>query len=78
METFPVLLALWAGNSPMTCEFPIQRLVTRKFYIFFHLRLKKRLKKIIETLVIWDGIALIMTSLQLLDEARQRYCGCLN
>ena len=44
METFSVLLALCAGNSPFTCEFPSQRPVTRSFD-FFYLRLKKRLSK---------------------------------
>ena len=31
METFSVLLALCAGNSPVTGEFPTQRPVTRSF-----------------------------------------------
>ena len=34
METFSALLAIWAGNSPVTCEFPVQRLVTRSFDFF--------------------------------------------
>ena len=42
METFSALLALCAGNSPVTGEFPSQRPVTR---IFFDLRLNKRLSK---------------------------------
>ena len=29
METFPALLAICAGNSPVTDEFPAQRPVTR-------------------------------------------------
>ena len=33
------LLALCAGNSPATGEFPSQRPVTRSFDVFFHLRL---------------------------------------
>ena len=45
METFSVLLALCAGNSPVTGEFPSQRPVTRIFYVFFHLCLNKRLSK---------------------------------
>ena len=45
METFSALLALCAGNSPVTCEFPSQRLVTRIFDVFFDLRLNKRLSK---------------------------------
>ena len=45
METFPVLLALCAGNSPVTGEFPSQRPVLRNFDVFFVLRLNKRLSK---------------------------------
>ena len=45
METFSVLLALCAGNSPVTGEFPSQRPVTRSFDVFFDLRLNKRLSK---------------------------------
>ena len=45
METFSALLAICAGNSPVTCEFPIQRPVTRSFDVFFDLRLNKRLSK---------------------------------
>ena len=43
--------------------FPSQRTVTRSFNVFFDLRLNKHLS-IIQTPVIWDAIALIMTSLQ--------------
>ena len=45
MKTFSVLLALCAGNSPVTGEFPAQRPVTRSFDIFCDLRLNKRLSK---------------------------------
>ena len=45
METFSTLLALCAGNSPVSGEFPAQRPVTRSFDIFFDLRLNKRLSK---------------------------------
>ena len=38
METFSVLLALCAGNSPVTGEFPSQRPVTQSFDVFFDLR----------------------------------------
>ena len=40
METFSALLAICAGNSPATGEFPAQRPVTRSFDVFFDLRLK--------------------------------------
>ena len=45
METFSALLALCAGNSPVTGEFPSQRPVTQSFDVFFDLRLNKRLSK---------------------------------
>ena len=45
METFPALLAICAGNSPVPGEFPAQRPVTRSFDVFFDLRLNKRLSK---------------------------------
>ena len=45
METFSALLAICAGNSPGTGEFPAQRPVTRSFDIFFDLRLNKWLSK---------------------------------
>ena len=37
METFPALLALCVGNSPVTGEFRAQRPVTRSFDVFFDL-----------------------------------------
>ena len=49
METFSALLALCAGNSPGTGEFPAQRPVTRGFDVFFYLHLNKRLSKQFET-----------------------------
>ena len=45
METFFALLAICAGNSPVTGEFPAQRPVTRSFDIFFDLRLDEGLSK---------------------------------
>ena len=45
METFSALLAICAGNSPVTDEFPSQRPVTRSFDVFFDLRLNKRMSK---------------------------------
>ena len=44
-ETFSALPALYAGNSPVTGEFPAQRPVTWNFDVFFDLRLDKRLSK---------------------------------
>ena len=43
METFSVLLAICAGNSPVTGEFPRTKQVTRSFDVFLYLRLIKRL-----------------------------------
>ena len=45
IETFSALLALYAGNSPVSGEFPSQRPVTRSFDVLFDLRLYKRLSK---------------------------------
>ena len=45
METFSALLALCAGNSPVTGEFPAQRPVKRSFDVFSDLCLNKRLSK---------------------------------
>ena len=39
-EIFSSLLALYAGNSPVTGEFPSQRPVKRSFDVFFNLRLE--------------------------------------
>ena len=45
MGTFSVSLAICAGNSPVTGEFPSQRPVTWSFNVLFDLRLNKRLSK---------------------------------
>ena len=45
METFAALLAICAGNSQITGEFPAHRPVTRSFGVFFDLRLNKPLSK---------------------------------
>ena len=42
METFSALLAICAGNSPVTGEFPTQRPVMRSFDVVFDLHLNKR------------------------------------
>ena len=54
MEIFSALIAL--------CAFPAQRPLTRSIDVFFNLRLNTGLSEQIETLVIWNAIALIMTS----------------
>ena len=45
METFSALLALCAGNSPVTGEILAQRPVTWNFDVFFYLRPNKLLNK---------------------------------
>ena len=45
METFSTLLAICAGNSPVTDEVPAQRPVRRSFDVFFDLRPNQRLSK---------------------------------
>ena len=45
METFSALLALCAGNSPVTGEFLTQRPVTRGFDVLFDLRMNQQLSK---------------------------------
>ena len=43
MDTFSAFLAIFAGNSPVPGEFPAQKPVTRRFDVFFDLRLNTRL-----------------------------------
>ena len=45
VKTSSALLAICAGNAPVTGEFPAQRPVTRSFDVFFDLRLNKRWSK---------------------------------
>ena len=45
MEKFSAFLAICAGNSPVTGEFPAQKPVTRNLDVFVDLRLNKRLRK---------------------------------
>ena len=45
MEMFSMLLALCAGNSPVSGKFPSQRPVTRSFNVFFDLCMNKWLSK---------------------------------
>ena len=45
MEACSALLAICAGNSPVTDDFPAQRPVTRSFDAFFDPHLNKRLNK---------------------------------
>ena len=45
MKAFSALLAICAGNSPVTRQFPTQRLMTWNFDVFFDRCLNKRLSK---------------------------------
>ena len=45
MEIFSALLAICAGNSPVTGEFSTQRPVTQSFDAFFDVCLNKQLCK---------------------------------
>ena len=45
METFSALLAIFAGNSPVTGDFPVQKPVRWSFDVFYDLRLHKPLGK---------------------------------
>ena len=63
METFSALLALREGNVPVIGGFPSQRPVSRTelwCFLFVH---EQRAEQTIESPVIWDAIAFIMTSL---------------
>ena len=62
METFSAPLALCPGNSPVTGEFPSQRPVTWSFVVFLSAP-EQTVEQTIETPVIRDATALIMTSL---------------
>ena len=61
METFSVTGPLWKEFTG-TGGFRSQRPVTRSFDVFLDLRLNTTVEKTFEMPVIWDAIALIMTS----------------
>ena len=62
METFSALLALCERSSSVSGELLLQRPVMRNLGAFFYLRLQQTARQTIETPMIWDAIALIMTS----------------
>ena len=73
MEAFSALLALWAGYSPVTGEFPSQRPVTRSFDVFFDLCLNKRLSK--QSWVWWfETPSRSGCSSTLVQQPLKRYC----
>ena len=65
METFSALLALCAGNSPVTGEkkIPLTKASDAELWCFLWSAPEQTAEQTLETLVIWDAIALIMTSL---------------
>ena len=64
METFSALLAFYDRDSPVTGEFPSHGPVTWSFHVSFDLRAREQSAEVaIKTPVIWDAIALIITSL---------------
>ena len=68
METFSALLAICAGISPVTGEFPAQRPVTRNFDVFFDLRPNKPLSNheagdLIHHRAYYDVIVMEMTQI---------------
>ena len=57
------LLALHEGNSPGNRWIPLTKASDAKFWGFLSSESKQTVEQTIETPVIWDAIALIMTSL---------------
>ena len=63
METFSTLLALCEGNPPVTGGFPSQKTSGAELWCFIWSAPEQTAEETIETSVIWDTIALIMTFL---------------
>ena len=63
LKTFSASLAFCEGNPNVTGGFPSQMPMTQIFDVFFDLHPEKTCKHTIETQVILDTIALIMTPL---------------
>ena len=65
METFSTLLALCEGNPPVTGDrwIPLTKASDAELWYFLWSAPEQTIEQIIETPVIWDEIALIMTSL---------------
>ena len=62
LETFSVLLAFWAGNSPVTSEF-LTEASNAELWCFLWYAPEQTVEQTLDTLDIWDAITLIMTSL---------------
>ena len=63
MEAFSMLLALCEGNPLVTGEFPSQKASDAELWCFLWSVPEQTVDQTIEMPVIWDTIALIMTSL---------------
>ena len=63
METFSALLAFFAGNSPVTGEFPAKKASNAELWYLLRSAPEPTVEQTMETPVIWDAIALFMTSL---------------
>ena len=72
IETFSALLAICAGNSPVTGEFPAQRQVTRSFDVFLWSSPEPTDEQTMETQVIWDATALIKNVIVMVDDSVSR------
>ena len=66
METFSALLALCEGNQPVTDVSPLTKASGAELRCFLWSVPEQTVGQTIETLVIWDAIALIMMSLKCL------------
>ena len=64
MDTFSALLALCEGNPPVTSAWiPPTKANDAELWCFLLSAPEQTIEEIIDTLVIWDAIAPIMTSL---------------
>ena len=63
IETFSVLLDLSDGNSPVTSGFPLTKARDTELWCFLWSAPEQTVEQTIETLVIWDAIALSMALL---------------
>ena len=75
METFSALLALCAGTSPVTGEFPSQRPVTRIFYVSLFFALKKQPHRAHYDLIVmfWYHYACCVHQLGIIVQPNQRW-----
>ena len=63
MKAFSALLAFCARNSPVTGDFPSQKASDTEVWYFFWSASEQTTKQAVEKQVIWEAIAVIVTSL---------------